>query len=233
MEPFDKFGNQIYPKTYNKMLGYSRILIKNGYSESVKKPNLFFRKDEDAGVIFFADMRGTDIVAIWEDPSPMLYVRFPNDMPRWNQKRLLEEEYRALRICRLSFYEECEPGGLMFGEGGDGYCIVCGKDFQDEGLFCSKQCEEAYGDLGKTRCQVCGKELAWDQALEHHLSYEEDKTITVCRSCHLKIHRGSKLPRLKPQDMQERGHHEKGNLSKRVAKGEVQKGALITKGSGG
>lgn len=112
-----------------------------------------------------------------------------------------EQEYRALRICRLSFYEECEPEGLMFGEGGDGYCVVCGKDFQDEGLFCSKQCEEAYGDFGKTRCQVCGKELTWDQALEHHLSYDDDKTITVCRSCHLNIHRGSKLPRLKPQDI--------------------------------
>jgi len=198
MQPIDKFGQPIYQRTYDKMLRFGRILTSKGYVESKNKPNLFFRKTPE--VIFFADMRGTDVVSIWEDPSPLLYAKFPDGMPRWKQKRLLEEEYRELGICRFSFYEEFEPEGLMCGEGGDGYCIVCGKDFQDEGLFCSRQCEEAYDDFEKTRCQVCGKELTWNQAVEHHLSYEENKTITVCRSCHVKIHRGSKLPKLKPID---------------------------------
>ena len=191
MEPLDKFGNQIYPKTYNKMLGYARVLKAHGYTESLKKANLFYRKGaEGVFVIFFADMRGTDSVPIWEDPSPLLYAQFSDGMPGWKQRRLLEREYLELRTGRLSF-----------NEGGNGYCVVCGKDFQDEGLFCSKQCEEAYHDFWKIRCKVCGKELTWDQAVEHHLSYKEDKTITVCRSCHLKIHRGSKLQKLKPEDI--------------------------------
>jgi hypothetical protein len=120
MEPFDKFGNQIYPKTYNKMLGYARVLKAHGFTESLKKPNLFYRKDVErvfkqdfeggvdiTQVVFFADMRGTDVVPIWEDSSPLLYARFRDDMLEWQRRRLLEEEYFELAICRFSFYEEC------------------------------------------------------------------------------------------------------------------------------
>ena len=198
MEPKDKFGNEIYPKTYNKMLGYARILERHNYRESKKKPNLFYRKD--GNVIFFADMRGTDMVPIWEDPSPLLYAQFPDNKPMWNQRRLMKKEIETLKICRLSFYDEYEPNGLMFDEYGDGYCKVCGKDFQDDGLYCSLQCARADEYLYQLRCRVCGKELNWGKGIEHHLGYKENKTIFVCRSCHMKIHRGSKLPWLKPSD---------------------------------
>ena len=198
MEPVDKLGRQIYPKTYSKMLTYGRTLKKFGYRESLNKPNLFYRKDEDNGVVFFADMRGTDVVPVYEDPSPMLYAKFPDVMPTWKRKRIFEQEYGELPICRVSFYEEFEPEGLMFGDGGNGFCIVCGKDFHNEGLYCSPQCEEAHKSLTKVRCRVCGKVLEYTQSVEHHLNYAENKKITVCRSCHLKIHRGTKLPNLKP-----------------------------------
>ncbi|MBU1449190.1 HNH endonuclease [Patescibacteria group bacterium] len=208
MKPIDKFGNKIYPQTYNKMLGYSGVLKSHHYTESLRKPNLFYKHDGQAHfyskqytiVTFFADMRGTKEVAIWEDPSPLFYAQFTNSPPQWLQRRLAFTEFNELRICHLSFYDECEPDGLMFGEGGDGHCIVCGKDFQAEGLYCSPQCQEADKDLGKVKCRVCGKVLEYNQVIEHHLEYAENKTILVCRSCHLKIHRGAKLPRLKPID---------------------------------
>jgi hypothetical protein len=197
MQPIDKFGHKIYENTYNKMLHFGSVLLRAGYQESKKKINLFFRKSEQS-IIFFADMRGTDTIAIWVDPSPLLYATFPDLMPTWKRRRMMEQEHATLGIGRFSFYDECEPDGL-FGEGGDGYCIVCHKDFSNEGLFCSIKCEEAYKELGKERCSVCGKELPYDKLILHHLSYPENKTINVCRSCHSKIHKGSSFEKLKPE----------------------------------
>ena len=35
---------------------------------------------------------------------------------------------------------------------------------------------------------------------EHYISYESEKTILVCRNCHLRIHRTNDFPHLKPKD---------------------------------
>lgn len=207
MIPVDKFGNKIYTKTYKKMLRYSHILKSHGYKESKKKPNLFYRHDDEeyfwgetdnqcTKVIFFADMRGTESVPIWENTSPLLYARFTGNPPLWLKNRLLYEEFERLKICWLSY----EVLDLENPSSGIGYCVVCGKDFQNNGLYCSPSCEYAMEELGKDRCRVCGKLLPYNLLKQHHLSYtkKDEKTIEVCCSCHLKIHRGEKLRRLKP-----------------------------------
>ena len=188
------------------MLRYSRVLKFHGYKESRRKPNLFYRHDDElhfwgkmnyqyTKVTFFADMRGTKSIPIWENTSPLLYASFKGNPPQWFKNRLLREELERLEICRLSHEAEFVLGRE---NSGDGYCIVCGKDFWDSGLYCSSSCEEAMKDLGKERCQVCGKLLPYNHLISHHLSYADEKTIDICRSCHLKIHRGEKLRRLKP-----------------------------------
>jgi len=197
MKPIDKFGNKIYENTYKKMLHFGSILLRTEYKESKNKPNLFY-KTVEKDLVYFADMRGTVIIPIWEDPTPLLYATFPESMPKWKRRRLLEQEHASLGIGRFSFYDENEPEGLLFGEGGDGYCIVCHKDFSGEGLFCSERCKKANEDLGKDSCSVCGKELPFDKLIKHHIDYPENKTINVCRSCHLKIHRSASLNKLKP-----------------------------------
>lgn len=206
MKPLDKFGALIYPKAYDKMLGYGRVLKAHGYTESSGKPNLFYKHDGKAYfygthqytvVTFFADMRGTQEVAIWEDPSPLFYVQFTNDPPKWLKNRLAGEEFDELRICRESYDPDLDEYNT---QGNRGYCLVCGKDCQSDGLYCSPQCQEADKDLGKVKCRICGKILETNQTIEHHLDYAENKKILVCRSCHLKIHRGAKLPHLKPID---------------------------------
>ena len=198
MRPRDKFDREIFPRTYARMLGFARILKKNGYIESRKKPNLFYKKT-DLGV-FFADMRGTDIVPLWEDARPLFYMHENPGTPRWAKKRHMEEELRKLRICRLSWHDEFDPEGLFFQEGGDGYCVVCGKDFQGDGLYCSKQCATADKELFHSRCAICGRPISSKTAVEHHLSYRANKTILICRSCHARIHFGATLPHLKPSD---------------------------------
>jgi hypothetical protein len=206
MQPIDKFGHPIYPKIYSQLVGYSRVLKYHGYIESAKKPNLFFKhmgeayffnnKEQWTTPTFFADMRGTSEVPIWSDPSPLFYVTFSGEPPRWLKNRLAGQEFDNLRICRESYEPDLEEYST---QGDNGYCIICGKDFQDEGAYCSKQCENAERNFALPRCQVCG-EISDNGLLKHHLNYAEDKTIIICQSCHLKIHRGNNLPELKPVD---------------------------------
>ena len=49
-------------------------------------------------------------------------------------------------------------------------------------------------------CQICGIKLTSDSKVIHHLSYNGNETIIVCRSCHAKIHHSNKYPDLKPVD---------------------------------
>ena len=113
-------------------------LRKLGYRESQKKPNLFYKpiKTEimscEGNTIqvkgaIFADIRGNVIVPIWEDPRPLIYSK---DLPF----NIFLPEFIILERggCspRVSFYEECEPDGWMFGldEIPSGYCKRCGED---------------------------------------------------------------------------------------------------------
>ncbi|MBU4501111.1 MAG: hypothetical protein KKA79_00850, partial [Nanoarchaeota archaeon] len=128
---------------------------------------------------------------------------------------------------RFSFYEDNEPDGFMFNEEEDGYCKNCGKDFQNNGLFCCKECEEIYEKkiLAKIInnaeiCEICGKKIPefWLEGrekaekmlniklpkgkIDHHITYEEDETMVVCPSCHAKIHHSKdpKYDKYRPKD---------------------------------
>lgn len=201
MIPKDKFGNPIHDRIFRILKRQGDILISLGYKESKKKPNLFFIKTGDG--IFFADMRGTEEIPIWRDSMPLFYWRFEKEYPDWKNRRIIREMLSILAEnecpCRLSFMEECEPDGLFF-EGGDGYCKLCGKDFRREGEFCSKECEQACEETYKGHCAVCGKSLDWKNVIQHHVSYNHEKIIPVCKSCHLKIHRGRQYPKLKSRE---------------------------------
>lgn len=222
MRAVDKFGNKINNKTYKQMIEYGLLLKEQGYIESKKKPNLFYKKIDEG--IIFADMRGTDIIPIWEDTSPLLYCNFGDDIPLWKQRRILNEEKSKCK-GRFSFYMDSEPDGLMFNDEEDGFCKGCSKDFQDNGLFCSKKCEEEYEkkELAKTInraeiCEICGRKIPKLFNMEkaekllniklpkieigHHLNYKEDKRMIVCASCHAKIHHSKdpKYEKYRPKD---------------------------------
>ncbi|MBU4190235.1 MAG: DUF2116 family Zn-ribbon domain-containing protein [Candidatus Thermoplasmatota archaeon] len=163
MKQIDKFGNKIYNKTWQKMIEYALLLKQQGFIESKNKPNLFYKKIDEG--IIFADMRGTEIIPIWSDASPLIYYEFNIDVPLWKRRRILNNEVSKCN-GRFSFYEDSEPDGLMFNNEEDGYCKNCGKDFQDNGLFCSKKCEEEYEkkELAKTInraeiCEICGRKI--------------------------------------------------------------------------
>ena len=214
MEPTDKFGNTIYPRTYGKLQIIGKALQESEWRESTKKPNLFYKKF--GSLMVFADMRGTEIVPIWEEPYPLIYAsRDGEDWKRRRALRLATSELEALGVpTRYSFFETCEPEGLFFGEENelpDGSCRLCGKEFDKGELFCSENCEKAYSQLEelrreesecKVKCALCGTILDTfsSDRIKHHVSYQPERVIDVCRSCHRKIHtKHNDYPNLAPK----------------------------------
>lgn len=102
----DKFGNEIYPRVFEKMRANERVLLKEGYIESRNSPNLFYRKIPEG--MLFADMRGTEEVPIWQDTRPLFYWQLNNDAPMWRRRRIIKMElerlFRTESPCRLSFH---------------------------------------------------------------------------------------------------------------------------------
>lgn len=204
----DKFGNEIYSSTFKIMLENGNLLLKEGYKESRRKPNLFYKTIP--GGLFFMDMRGTEEVPIWEDTNSLFYWKF-YDIPNWKARRFLKEELKRLIKSKCPFRFSFEAGNDPIFENvnflsfspeylviDDGYCKFCGKDFQDDGEFCSKECEDksllALGEL----CEVCGNKIKFGEEVYHHIGYFPEKKIVVHKSCHNVIHKTDKYPELKP-----------------------------------
>jgi hypothetical protein len=214
LKPIDIKGRPIYSRVFSILQKYGAVLLDMQWTESFDKPNLF-RKDFQ-GLMVFADMRGTEIISIWDEPYPYLYVFGQNEVD-WKKRRSMrnavEELDRNGVPHRFSFHEEMEPGGLFFGDASelaDGKCKMCGTEFDKDGLFCSEKCEKTHLQLQQMRneiqesrikCAICGKSLVAysSDCVLHHIDYNDDKTIQVCRSCHRKIHsRKAKFPDLAP-----------------------------------
>ena len=110
MQPIDKFGNRIFPSVYNRLLSIGSKLKHIGFEESRSKPNLFYRKDQQA--LIFADMRGTKEVKIWEDPIPLVYIKFDGNPSLWQKNRIRNSIEEILKVndikFRNSFYESIE-----------------------------------------------------------------------------------------------------------------------------
>lgn len=64
----------IRPDIKQRLNVIGKQLVALGYRDTPGKPGLFVRKCP--GVTFYADMRGTEVVRIWEDPRPLMY-HFP------------------------------------------------------------------------------------------------------------------------------------------------------------
>jgi len=170
MQPIDKYGKPIYQHIYTVLKRNAAKLIDNGYNESYNKPNLFLKKIPEG--CFFADMRSSDVVSIWEDTRPLFYRQFEDNISFWRRRRLIKQELEHLfKVgceCRLSFFsprgwEEFENTSSAIGPGeylwDDGFCQHCKKDFQDEGSFCSDKCALEYHKSFLKECAVCGKKL--------------------------------------------------------------------------
>jgi hypothetical protein len=210
MRPLDKYGRPIYSRTFEKLQRCASVLEMNGYRESIQKPNLFYKKTAEG--VFFADMRGTEIIPIWDSPVPIFYARLEG--PAWKQRRLWKQELELLHKegcpVRLSF--ELGQNGIFSELSMEideenakfdwpvGLCYECGKDFQDEGEYCDPICAETARVKTLNVCVACNNSIEWPDLVEHHTSYFPERTVYVHRSCHTLIHKTQTYLSLKPSE---------------------------------
>jgi len=117
----NKDGRPIFSETtWRRLLDQGKKLESLGYVELSHKQNLFSRRI-DHGFIY-ADLRGTDILPIWDDPVPLLYFFAAEriSVPKEEERTILKDEFKRLRDAdcrpRFSFYATSEPEGLFFGD---------------------------------------------------------------------------------------------------------------------
>lgn len=53
--------------------------------------------------------------------------------------------------------------------------------------------------VDKETCPICEKERESKEFVTHHISYNPEETMRVCRSCHRKVHMGIIRNDLKPE----------------------------------
>ena len=243
MKPYDKFGKKIYSNTYNLLCETGLKLKKIGYKEVKNKPNLFYKRFDGDRV--FADMRGTELIPIWEEPVPLVYFDFEDNIQQWEQVRKEIKEFQLLEKnnipWRESFWKEVDIDWIdwspdkihwsnTYGRS-DGYCKCCGKDMRNNEYFCSDGCKnlvtkkelarqinlsDEYCNICKTKKIYSKKEIKEvfdielpDVLINHHVSYNPEKVITVCRKCHNKIHKTDEYPDLKPSTLEIRKFYNK------------------------
>lgn len=146
MKPVDIKGRPIYSRIFGVLQKYGEKMVALHWSESYNKPNLFYKSFNE--IMVFADMRGTEIVPIWDEPYPYIYDNGKSE-EEWKRRRSINKAIAELNSVniphRFSFYEDCEPDGLFFGDEqdlADGICKMCKKEFDHSGLFCSEECEK-------------------------------------------------------------------------------------------
>jgi hypothetical protein len=197
----DRQGREIYNSVRGRLWRYGEALVRLGFRQADVKPYLFSLLGSK-GVVF-ADFGGTDVIPIWEDNSAYIYWQL--DCPDWQKRQIIT---RVRRRCgdadvptRLSFYEEMEPDGLFFAaeEKPNGFCKSCGAELAGPWLQCGS-CTQALAGMPRPKCEACGDYFPAEQMVRHHISYEPEELVTVCRSCHLLIHRGRKYTHLRPVD---------------------------------
>ncbi len=151
--------NSALHQIYTELIETSKKLMEMGYEESYRKPNLFYYKHKDA--TFYADLRGSEVVAIYENTRPLIYWR--SDNPDLGNSELLEivlEHFEELgKYCiesRLSFYELFEPGSLIF----DNYNTIekyLENKFGLPKILTGGHLLDFYDQNGK--CHTCNKKL--------------------------------------------------------------------------
>ncbi len=219
----NKDGRPIYSdKIWNQMVENGEILQKLEYKENINKPNLFYKcltSNQNKRGDINVDIRGTNVIPIWEDPDPIVY-KFDNLAFIDFMKEVVILKRSGVTI-RFSFYDNCEPDGWGFFLKGipSGYCKRCGKDIINEvdwtilqnGAYNIKIQENLVNiNIEVNHCNICKKmeylkqeyrknclkiadvcEICSEKKAEltHHITYNPAKTIRLCRSCHGVLHK--------------------------------------------
>lgn len=196
-------GQPIYKdEIWNKMLETGKILLELGYQETSKKPNLFYKiiyKDNGEYEILFADLRGTKSIPIWKELRLSLY---PNsDWKNGYSFNSIDFGFQYILLRRsISIPIISDYAGYTEYDRPVGYCEKCNKDIllgkdltksqyfkdldSDIELYYCDDCKKGnYNEIRETeQCVHCKERYG---VVDHHISYDPELTIRVCKKCHL------------------------------------------------
>lgn len=202
---YEKYSGKILsrPKPNPKyLIKIDPKIFELGYSKHVSKKGLFVKKCITG--VAYLDYRNKGLLPREEqvELGPMHYY-FDKPMT-WKSRRIRNTQMKILEEnqikFRLSFYAQYTDKiqELAMGEG-DGYCKFCKKDFQDESLFCSSECNRLFGQQDVLTCEACKGLLDPNDEILHHVEYSpEEIIVSVHKRCHVEIHRSWEHPELRP-----------------------------------
>src|SRR5208283_5049859 len=99
----NKDGRPILSETtWRKLLDTGKKLEALGYTELSLKQNLFSRKVNHGYI--YADLRGTEVVPIWDQPVPLLYFYAGQgkSVSKEEERTALKDEFKRLREADCS-----------------------------------------------------------------------------------------------------------------------------------
>ncbi|KKL50949.1 hypothetical protein LCGC14_2300370, partial [marine sediment metagenome] len=165
--------------------------------------------------VMFADLRGNEVIPIWSDPNPNVYGKDLSVEVFFSEFVLLVRSGCLPRVFTIES-DPCDPLNVVYDllsnldDILDAYCHRCGADLVNKldwvslneavegdrtfGVNYCKPCLEIEYSLKKYRelyyidlliCELC---LKVKSTLNHHITYNPEKIVHVCHSCHGKIH---------------------------------------------
>lgn len=200
-----------------RMISRDLKIQKLGYVESKGKKGLFYKKCFCG--IAYLDHRINDDYPFRDqyEGGPRFY--FTLEKPQWQSIRVRRYQEQLLYEHEVKFVPSMRDYNEILGEMGrpqDGFCNFCNKDFQDEGWFCSSECQRLFHDQVKTICEACYQpidDFSGKSSPRHHVSYFPEETIIVHQNCHIEIHRSDKYLHLRPPDDDKDRFYHKGKYA--------------------
>jgi len=104
----DKFGSNLYPNVRRTLNRHARQLVVTGFQQQPSRPTLFMYQSDKW--MIYADLGGTEIVKIWEDPVPSIYA-FPSDLVE--REELLELVGYILEYRKIPYRRHFEDRHYM------------------------------------------------------------------------------------------------------------------------
>ena len=125
----------------------------------------------------------------------------------WKSRRIRNEQRKILEDSHIKFrplfYEQDIENMTEFDNmEGDGYCKLCNQDFQNEDLFCSKECKRIFNEQ-TNRCKICLNTIKQNETIFYHIEhFPKEKIIPIHKKCHLKVNQnGNQSDSRPPQDI--------------------------------
>jgi len=220
-----------YSKQEKNLIPVDSKLLDLGYRESKFTKGIFYKKCRFGTSKL--DFRNVGFLSRSEQvkEGPLFY--YSPIQSTWQSRRERKSERKLLDSNKIKYRHSSKEKFLeKVHEEGDGFCVFCNIDFQDEGLHCSKECERMCQNFPTEFCDACFEPISFqfrhENTIEHHISYFPEELIVVHKECHNVIHNSWEYPHLRPSQDETDKFYQKGKykIEKPISSSKKFQGSL-------